>query len=208
MIELPDFNIKQLFIQAFGLNAYDKISLEQKESFEPKFEKIEINQVRTNLETVQSPIGTPMWKPIKFLSGNYKRSSLTGEINDPFGYPSFVFPAATLTEFSRSKNIIRTPVLGGSGTVKELYSLDDWQIRIRTLCINTPGRNALEWKKQFLDWERVIDGIEVEGDLFSEKDIRYIVITDFNVNEIEGNPWVVPIEITAESTTPFELDGN
>jgi len=206
MINYPIYDIRTILIEAFGMNAYGQINMQGKDPANIDYGKIILKD--DEIEMVKSPLGTNTFKPIKFKGGNYKKLSLSNELPDTYGFTAFELPVTTLIDFTRAKNIIRTPILGGTGSVKELYGFDDWQINIRTVCLNTKGRTATNWKHNLLTWEMVVEGIEVEGDVFAEKDISHIVINQMNIKQIEGKPWMIPIEIQAESATPFELNGN
>lgn len=161
---------------------------------------------------VISWMGTPVLFPITFkadgLDKPYKVYKPSGEL-ESVEMQNFILPAATVTDFSRAKNIITTDVLGGNGTVKELFGFDDWQIRIRGICLDDPKRKyaptAQEQKEALMKWERIAGSIKVEGSQFSEKNIFEIVIQSINISQLEGKPWAIKFELNAMSNEPVSL---
>lgn len=149
-------------------------------------------------------LGTPIVFPIKFKAGKYNVYDASGKITEK-EYSEFMLPSATLVEFSRAKNITRTEVLGSNGTVKEIFGFDDWQIRMRGVCLPEPERSELDQKDTLLKWEQVAASIEIDGALFDEKDIYRIAITDIQFSQIQAKPEVIPFEITAISDEPIEF---
>lgn len=149
-------------------------------------------------------MGTPVMFPMKFRGGYYNRYSNAGRLilNS---YQDFELPHASVADFRRAKNITKTNVLGSNGTVKEIYGFDDWQIRIRGLCLDTPKMSAYEQHLQLLQWEEIADSIEVIGALFKDKSIYRLTIEDFDFKQPQGKQNVIPFEITASSDEPLEL---
>lgn len=153
-------------------------------------------------------MGTPILFPFTLKGGEYKRYKKNGEL-EKITMGDFILPAATVIDFSRAKNIISTEVLGGNGTVKELFGFDDWKIRIRGFCLDDNNRKssktAQEQKEQLLLWEQVCGGITVIGELFYEKGINEIIAEVISFRQLEGKPNVIPYEISASSNEPMSL---
>lgn len=160
----------------------------------------------------KSWMGTPILFPFTFLNEGldkpYKVFKPNGELEDVL-MEKFVLPAATMLDFSRAKNIIKTEVLGGEGTVKELFGFDDWKFRIRGICLTdnsrTKFKTATEQKLQLLAWEKIAGSVKVQGVLFSELNVSEIVIESINIKTIEGRPDYIPFEIQAVSNSPISL---
>lgn len=157
-------------------------------------------------------MGTPILFPFTFLNEGmdkpYTRYKKNGELEVVI-MEKFELPAATVIDFSRAKNIIKTDMLGGSGTVKELFGFDDWRIRIRGICLDDSNRQtakkAHQQKEQLLRWEQICGSIKVEGELLNEKGIDEIVIESISFRQLEGKPGVMPFEIQASSNEPINL---
>lgn len=166
-------------------------------------------RVKTAVESKElSWMGTPVVYPFWFKRGNYKVYSSNGELQN-YMLSDFMMPAATLIDFSRAKNIVKTPVLGSNGTVKELYSFDDWKIRVRGVCLDDDRRKsaktAVEQKEELLKWERVCSSVEVVGSLFNEKNISVITINSISFTQLEGKPGIIPFEMECESDEDLVL---
>lgn len=162
-------------------------------------------------------MGTPIMFPIRFLGSGeqldkpYRTYRQNGELQE-VTMSNFTLPAATITDFSRAKNIVRTEISGSNGTVKELFGFDDWFIRIRGLCMTDNNRHEAktgqEQKDMLMAWERIAGAIKVEGSLFEEKNIDEIVIESIHIRQLEGRPWAIPFEIRAISNEPVSLIEN
>lgn len=197
--------ISQLFELAFGVKnpVYLTVPIGKQKPEEIKYPSINIKEAELEEATRLSRFGTPIIFPMKFKGGSYKIYDSKGRIQQQ-QYEDFWFPPATMVDFSRPKNITKTDVSGGNGTVKEIFGFDDWSIRIRTLCIKDE-LSAREYEKKIVDFEKVIQSISVEGDLFGWKDIHNLTIDDIDIKSIEGSPNIIPIELLCSSDEPFEL---
>lgn len=120
----------------------------------------------------------------------------------------FQIPAATLADFIRNKEVIKTKVSGGFGTVKELFTFGDWNIKIRGLIIDEgkSGRTAVELRRKLCDFENYADSIPVTGWLFTEMNISRLVINNIRIRQLEGKPWVIPFDMDCDSDTSPELE--
>ena len=196
----------QLFRTAFGVSPIyiveplgkpEEIKIE---GFNPSVKDDFINED----QVLKSVYGTPIIFPVQFRGGDYP-------IYDWYGKPKMKryddlwLPATTMVDFSRAKNVIKTNVLGLNGTVKEVFGFDDWQIRIRMLCINDNKYKAREYADMLQDWFEIAGGINVFGSIFSKKEIYNIVIEEFDIRSVTGSPDVIPIEMSAVSNEPIEI---
>ncbi|MCZ2393418.1 MAG: DUF6046 domain-containing protein [Chitinophagales bacterium] len=119
-----------------------------------------------------------------------------------------LIPAATLVDFSRQKEIITTKMSAGYGTVKELYSFGDWDIKIRGVLFDErkDERTAVELRRRLLAFEKYADSIPVSGWLFNEThNINRIVIHSIQLRQLQGKPWVIPFEMNCSSDQNLEL---
>jgi len=149
-------------------------------------------------------LGTPILFPIRFKEGSYAVYQANGDI-EKIDKQEVFLPASTIVDFNRYKKITKTQVLGDTGTVKELFSLEDWRIRIRGFCLNEPGHPAYEQIMELLEWEKLADSIAVGGSLFEDKGIYQMVIENMEVRQLDGQPGVIPFTIQALSDKPLEL---
>ena len=197
--------ISELFQAAFGVNnpVYLTVPVNKNETQSIVYNTPGIKAVELPEAKRFSRLGTPIVFPVKLQASSYRFYDANARIITK-SLPDFWFPPATMVDFSRAQVKVKTDILGGNGTVKEVFSFDDWVIRIRTLCI-TDEMSAREYEKRIIEWSEVVQSIPVEGDLFGWKNIHNITIDDIDIKSIEGSPNVVPIELSCSSDQPFEL---
>ena len=197
------YNISQLFKLAFGTNlpVYLTVPIGKQPTHTAEYGSIRTVEREEAMRL--SKLGTPIVFPVKFTAGSYKFYDYQSKIVEK-QLSDFWLPPATMVDFSRVKNISRTDVIGGNGTVKEIYGFDDWQIRIRTVCHNDE-LSSREYEKRLIEWSEVIQSISVEGDLFGWKNIHNLVIESIDIRSLEGAPNIIPIELNCISDEPFEL---
>jgi len=158
-------------------------------------------------ETIEqmSIYNTPIIFPVTFNGGNYKVYNQRGQIETK-EFPQLLLPGTTMVDFSRAKNIIKTNTLGSNGTVKEIFSFDDWQIRLRIICMkDRADADTAQYVEDILSFNQIIESISVTGSLFVKKEIHRITVENIDIRSLIGQPNVVPIEITATSDEAIEL---
>lgn len=199
------YDIGKIFSAAFGISSPIYITRPIRIGEQnPDISYSGVKMVEKAEAEKMSWLNTPIIFPVKFEAEVYKVYDLKGKLTEK-EYADFWLPAATLIEFSRAKNITRTAVLGSNGTVKEIYGFDDWQIRMRGVCLPEPDRTEKDQKEALLAWAEIAASIKVDGDLFFEKGIDRIAISDVQFSQVQAKPEVIPFEITAISDQPIEL---
>lgn len=152
-------------------------------------------------------LGTDLVYPVLLSGGTYNRYGVTGEVEE-VSLEDFELPATTISTFRRAKNISETRMLAGSGTRKEMYGFDDWQIDLQILCLRDPAhphaKTAFEQHLRILEFENLADSIKVVSSLYNAKGIDAIVIKEITVGQIAGKPGVIPVMIRAASDEPKE----
>lgn len=130
------------------------------------------------------------------------------------GVPPINIPTALFT-VSQRKNIVTTPIQGRDGTVKEYISMGDYQVTIRGVLagkngiyprnsnVSTVGQNTLDDLKKALVLNKQL---KVNSWYLRQFDIYYLVITDFDFPQVEGQYSTQAFSITALSDMPFELN--
>lgn len=100
---------------------------------------------------------------------------------------TFRLPNEPLISFSRSKNIVKTELVGSKhrGTVKEFIGLGDYEISIVGLCHNENGypTDQVEMIKKLDDY---VGSLEIENEILNFFDIRQIVIESTEFTEMQG----------------------
>lgn len=156
-----------------------------------------------------SPIGTPVFYPVTLKGGRYKRHDRQGNV-EVVNVRELRLPLTSVVEMSQGKTITKTPVVAAAASVKEVYAMEDWSIRISGILMdesNQPqGATTLEqMQERMLDFYRLADSIEVEADLFAQRGIYRIVLKDLSFTQIPGKPRHHGFQLTAESDDPLEL---
>lgn len=183
-------DISDVYRRAFGIELFDNI--------------IYPNIQKSNLEETDltSSLITPIFLPVIFKGKPYNTLN-KGDI-ETINVADLQLSATTLCDFRRSKNIITTPINGGYGTVKEMWSFEDWQIKIYGVLF--PTDVDLETQlDNLLEYERITDAIEVENWFFEKLGINNIIIKDINLPQIKGSLKVRPFTLNCESIEPIEL---
>lgn len=199
------YNIHTLFEKAFGIqNAYIPGAVEIK-AFNPAH--------LTNIEKYRhirriSQMGTPVMFPFTLKGGSYPIYNKDG-ILEKVNCHDFLMPTATMVDFRRPMIVTDTAVLGGKGTVKEVFGFEDWRIRIRGICFNDSSRLrqpfAYEQQKALIRRAQIAGSIPVVGELFNDKSIYAIVLKDISFRQLQGSVNMLPFEISAVSDNPIEL---
>ena len=155
-----------------------------------------------------SSFGTPVLGVMKLAGGRYNTFNRRTAKVEQTRYEDYTLPYSCLVDFSRENNVIITPVLGSTGTVKEIYGIGDWEINIRGIAFNKgdeKANSAHEIIARLVEWTTVCDAITVEGDTFYSKNINRMVIKRIDVQPMEAKYNVIPFQIQAISDQPIEL---
>ena len=160
-----------------------------------------------------SQFGTPVIGTFWAIQGDvpYKIYNASGKLVEVTSFNEFEFPVATIVDFSRAKNITKTPTIGSGGTVKEIFGFDDWKINIRGICIDDSSRQAQKKAKQqryALDRINDIAGsIKIKGEIFEERYISRITIENYSSNPVQGKPGLIQYEMECSSDEDFLING-
>ena len=130
-------------------------------------------------------------------------NQFTGELQN-FRYSDFLMPLATIVDFSRDKIVTKTPTNGGSGTVKEIFGFDDWNISISGIILPDPARKGIErtvegQKYAMQRFFEVADSLSVSGSIFASRQISRILWEKLEFKAIQGKPNMMQYNISAVS---------
>lgn len=156
----------------------------------------------------RSYLGTPVLGTVTFMGGSYKVYDNKGALNNQ-SMNDFLFPYATIVDFSRAMNVTKTKVLGSDGTVKEIYGLDDWSVSIKGIALDDERRpsqkTAHEQIDELVKWRSVCDSINVNGKLFNNKDIYALCVDSLDIRPKQGKYNVITFDLKCTSDKPMEL---
>lgn len=153
-------------------------------------------------------LGTLLVNPITFQGDNYQQYNELGGL-EFVDLATFRLPSATIAQFRRSKNVVKTKANAALGTVKELYGFDDWRIDIMGRCIDDPGHPQAPLRKQQLErlfaFDRLAGAITVLGTDFEDRNISAIVIESMETQQPKGKEHITDFRLRCVSDQPFEL---
>lgn len=171
-----------------------------------QFPNVEFIEVEPSAEL--TTFGVPVYGTFSLLADGYNSYDQNGRV-EILQMPDMKLPYSCIAEFNREMILTQTQVLGANGTVKEIFGLADWNIRIRGVALDDTiwgsGKTAQEQINELVKWRNVCDSIRIEGKIFSDKDIHAIVINNLSIRPVEGRYGVIPFEIEAISDEPMEL---
>lgn len=198
------YNIAQIMSEVFGVNSPIYIPNQPKPTPELDYTGVELMTPHYKAEAT-SWMGTPILFTSTFQEGYYKRYKANGSL-ERVRLESFGLPPATMMQFSRAKNIKRTDLLGSNGTVKEIYGFDDWLIDVKGLCLDQRDSSAKAQLEKLLEWEKIADAIEIDGELFDWLDVARVAIADLKFNNVQGKPGMIQYTMRWIADEPIELE--
>jgi len=196
------FDLQQLYRQTFGGRPY-QIGNEQGS---PELTPFVIDGQNTSLTQVSGSqlvgdyLGKEIWLPIKFIGLD---ASL-------FGMSELMLPYSVI-KISSKKTIVKTELAERKGTVKELFSVEDYNMQIKGFVIDeSPNRI---WPEQELITLRTLyelnEAVQLDNaltNIFLDKDQR-VVIESLELPEVEGGrKHIRPFSMTLESDSIFTLE--
>ena len=183
-------DLSDIYRRAFGIELFDNVIF-------PEVGKADLTE-----SDITSYLGLPVFLPIIFKGGNYNILN-KGDI-ETTKVETLRLSDSSLCDFRRSKNIVTTPINGGSGSVVEMWSFENWQIKIYGVLF--PTDEELETQlDNLLEYEKITDAINVESWFFEKLGIHQIIIKDIDLPQIKGSMDVRPFVINCEAVEPVEL---
>ncbi len=161
----------------------------------------------------RSMLGTPVFTQVEIKAGRYFAIDDI-ERTTPIEYEGIILQTVLL-EVSQPKNIITTSIQGRNGSVKEYISDGDFLITLTGGVIGETENGVIKDINQFypeVDVRRlanivkVPDSIEIVSEFLEFFDIRDVVVTNHNFNQLEGTRDFQPFQISMLSDSPIELN--
>lgn len=166
---------------------------------------ISIPEEETEEPIAQSLLNTPVIDNIVFQADRYY--DLEG---NEITYNELRIDSV-LIEVSQTKNIIKTPIQGRNGTVKEYISDGDYLINIRGVINNNPRQNQKVYPKSYV--QDLINLCKAQRSLVVTSkflnqifEINDIVIENYSIPQVEGVRNQQPFSISAVSDVPIDLE--
>lgn len=143
-------------------------------------------------------MGQEIWLPVKFVD-------LPTSVN---GGRELLLPYSVI-KISGKKTIVKTALPERRGTVKELFSIDDYSISIKGFLIDDKRIWPEEQLRVLKDLVETNEAVHLDNALtnvFLDKDTR-VVIEDFDLPEVEGGrKHIRPFSMKLESDSVFTLE--
>lgn len=166
---------------------------------------------RTLYETYR---GTEVWLPVKLFAAFRSSGSFSAVLSLANG--SLYLPY-TVVRATCKKNIISTPLAERQGTVKELYSIDDWQISVKGFLISPtswPEEDIARLNEFFkmavpLKIENALTDVLLENATRPEEQCR-VVMESLEFLEVEGGKiraQAFSMKLVSDSVFTLEWEG-
>lgn len=146
-----------------------------------------------------SSLGTKVLVDLTFHGTTY-----VDEDGNTFSFPDFVCETV-LVSINQTKNIVKTPIQGKKGTVKEYIGLGDYVLTINGIITGSNGvypRSDVQILKVLMCCNEAITVTSWYLQMF---DINSIVIDSFDCNQDEGGYSRQPFSIQASSDEDTNL---
>lgn len=155
----------------------------------------------------KSFLGSPVYSNLQFLktSGTSLDNSLNvGAANG--NSDIFLNVDTVLITVSQSKNIVKTPIVGRNGTIKEYISDGDYLIDIRGMIVSQyPLVYPRDEVSLLIELLNLPKQIPVASDFLNIFEIGSIVVEFYSIGEKLGSRNEVPFEIQAWSDNAEEI---
>ncbi|GEM_PF-264830 len=169
-------------------------------------------EVEEELEYENAPVryGQKSFGAFWLKGGPYNTWDYTGEIILQ-EYDDLLMPLASMVDFDRPKTVTKTPTSGG-GTVKEIYALSDWNISINGIILPDKynpytQQTVAEQMEALQKFHEIAGSIDVEGQLFAQRNITRIVTESLSFKPVQGRPNMMQYSIEAVSDEDLLLTG-
>lgn len=157
------------------------------------------NQSPPDQQLYLSLLGTKVLIDLTFHGQTYQNES--GHL---FTFPDIILETV-LISVSQAKNIVKTPVQGRKGTIKEYIGLGDYQLTINAIICGDNGVYPKQDVQDMIIMCECPDAITVTSSFLNMFSINSIVIDNYDINQDEGQYSRQPISITASSDQEVNL---
>lgn len=147
----------------------------------------------------KSALGTPVFCNLEIQAGSWTDSN--GVKHD---WPFLQFDTVLLT-VDQPKNIVKTPIQGRNGTVKEYISDGDYVVNIKVVIIGKRGVMPLQ---EISDLKKALDApvaLAVNSRFLQNMGIDNLVVERYSAPQLEGGYHFQPFELFCLSDEPIEL---
>lgn len=196
-------DIQDLYKQNFGGNPVvpdenKDFKFSQPAGFVVPGNNAELSQILGS-KLIEKYNGIDVWLPTWFRDVPDVAAGGTGAVFFPW----------SVIRISNKKDIVKTPMAERKGTVKEIYSISDYEISIKGFLID---KNRVWPEKEISDLKKLYElqqAVRLDNaltNLFLDKDDR-VLIASLDIPEVEGGrKHVRPFSMTMDSDSIFTLE--
>lgn len=183
------FNLIDLYTKVFGIKGV-RFAINTTGGNQGEFEYSSLQLTGKPKARAYSVLGTPIYEQITLIGSD----------------TNYTIPDWPLIDITYQKQIIKTPVKGHNGTVKEYIYTDDYQINIRGILINYFSDEYPENLVYELEQTcKINKELRVTSPLLNLLDVHNLVIQDVRYPEVEGYNNIQPFLLQCLSDEPIEL---
>lgn len=190
-MSLLAFDLSQLYARTFGGRPF---------VINGQNEKLEGSST-----LVTQYLNKEIWLPVLFTGLSTSDFPAGGMVVRP---GELLLPYTTV-KISSKKNIVKTPLAERKGSVRELFSTDDYQIALKGFLIDEQNRRwpdkEINLLRKLYDENQALTLDNALTNIFL--DDRRVVIEAFDMPEVEGGRnHIRPFSLTLESDSIFTLE--
>lgn len=160
----------------------------------------EFNQGNGPERAMQSATGAPLRKLVKgiwyFMPASFTHKGKRWEFDE------------AVVSITGKKTIVETPMVGRKGSVKELISIDDYEIKLMGVLESSTGDFPEQEMQELVRLWEVNEAVKMScalTDYFLKEDDS-VVIKTFEPITVEGQEDIQAFNMTLVSDSPFELE--
>lgn len=172
----------------------------------PRFFKVNVDNIaieQGDIPDKKSWMGTPVFDTFIF-NGGFSYVDSKGVIVNVVA--SYMLDSCLIT-VNQTKNIIKTQIAGGNGTVKEYIGDGDYEIKIQGMIVgkyaNIPP--PITEKIRIAEILKAPMALPISCNFLDMFNINSVVIEDFEFSQIEGTRNAIGVSISCISDEPFEI---
>jgi hypothetical protein len=199
-MSLITYDLQQLYRRTFGGSPYqvgDESAVAELTPYLIESTNTKVSQL-SGSPLVTEFMGKEIWLPVTFL--NLPADVVAGG--------KLLLPYSVI-KIAGKKTIVKTALSERRGTVKELFSIDDYSISIKGFLIDENRvwpEEELSVLKRLFETQEAVHLDNALTNIYLDKDTR-VVIEDFDLPEVEGGrKHIRPFSMKLESDSIFTLE--
>ena len=150
--------------------------------------------------TVSTMFGTPVIDQVVL------KLNIDTPIGQELTGTDYVKFESVLVTVNQQRNIVKTPIQGRNGTVKEYISDGDYDITIDGIITSTnPNLTPLEEMENIISLLKVPNELVIVSEYIALFKVQYIVVDNYNFAQVEGSVNQIKFSLKLISDEPIEL---